>query len=465
MFHTSKRISTKTTTKKKNFLSATKSSLKKKKNVRVIDRRKKKKKQQDGNLGPTVFEIQYEDAPVAPQASNNDVNTTPSFVLKNKVKVSTPPRPKMKLSSNDNNKNKNKTPTTVIKEKSKLSQQPSSLQKENTTTTPKTVIKVTKHYTNKNKMSSSSKKKQQTVTLRGPWKLHKEQTTSLKAKMAKQTEDLTVANTYHELLREKLKIATDNYSKLNEAYVQLKNQSEILRTKYDILESEKKTLSSKNDQIEKENDDANEQVNALLTQLANSLEENRRLDTVNSKYQNETNVANQEIVNMSKLYDNLEMENEANLERIEVLERRVDIMKKDRSRLEHHIVILSKEKERLHSQNKELESGKRMKTSLSEIKRREKNWKNNSSDGGNTIDPFKFQKASSTPFVDAKGSNRSSNYAKLSNPNLTRKMNVLIKQLENEKERNKHLLKDNKAKDTQINNLQTRLRNIKRYNN
>ena len=41
--------------------------------------------QQDGNLGPTVFAIQYEDAPVAP--SNNDVNTTPSFVLKNKVKV------------------------------------------------------------------------------------------------------------------------------------------------------------------------------------------------------------------------------------------------------------------------------------------------------------------------------------------------------------------------------------------
>ena len=107
-------------------------------------------------------------------------------------------------------------------------------------------------------------------------------------------------------------------------------------------------MSSKNDQIEKENDDANEQVNALLTQLANSLEENRRLDTVNSKYQNETNVANQEIVNMSKLYDNLEMENEANLERIEVLERRVDIMKKDRSRLEHHIVILSKEINNIH---------------------------------------------------------------------------------------------------------------------
>ena len=45
------------------------------------------------------------------------------------------------------------------------------------------------------------------------------------------------------------------------------------------------------------------------------------------------------------------------MERINVLERRVDIMKKDRSRLEHHISILSKEKERLHSQVKELERG------------------------------------------------------------------------------------------------------------
>ena len=139
------------------------------------------------------------------------------------------------MSSYDNNKNKNKTPNTVIKEKSKLSQQPSSLQKENTTRTPKTVIKVTKHYTNKNKMSSSSQKKQQTVTLRGPWKLHKEQTTSLKAKMAKQTEDLTVANTYHELLREKLKIATDNYSKLNEAYVQLKNLISVKFKQYALF--------------------------------------------------------------------------------------------------------------------------------------------------------------------------------------------------------------------------------------
>ena len=52
----------------------------------------------------------------------------------------------------------------------------------------------------------------------------------------------------------------------------------------------------------------------------------------------------------------IEVENEDNVGRIQVLERRVEIMKKDRGRLEHHIDILSKEKERLHSQVKKLES-------------------------------------------------------------------------------------------------------------
>ena len=115
----------------------------------------------------------------------------------------------------------------------------------------------------------------------------------------------------------------------------------------------------------------------FVAQLAQSLEANRKLETMNSKFEDDNDVANKEIQNMAKLYDNLEMENETHMERINVLERRVDIMKKDRSRLEHHISILSKEKERLHSQVKELNVCPDLQIIRDE--EAEKNWSTNTS--------------------------------------------------------------------------------------
>ena len=164
---------------------------------------------------------------------------------------------------------------------------------------------------------------------------------------------------------------------------------------------------------------------------------------------------------IKKLYDNLEVENEDNMGRIQVLERRVEIMKKDRGRLEHHIDILSKEKERLHSQVKNLESGKQIKKHVSNMKKRENNWSNSCNTSNNDlVDSFKFQKAS---LINVKGTGRSNNYAVLANPNLTRKMNLLLKQLHTEKERSKDLVKSNQDKDIQISDLRNRLRNMARY--
>eukprot|EP00944_MAST-04C_sp_MAST-4C-sp1_P004630 g4630.t1 len=303
--------------------------------------------------------------------------------------------------------------------------------------------------------NSILKDREQKITLRGPWKLHKEETTSLRAKVAKQTEDLTVANTYHEVLRKKLLAATESYSKLNEAYVHLKSQNENLHSKFRCIEIEKNDLLSANEEMKKTGKDSDEQINTLLAQLAQSLEANRKLETMNSKFEDDNDVANKEIQNMAKLYDNLEMENETHMERINVLERRVDIMKKDRSRLEHHISILSKEKERLHSQVKELERGARTQANLSEMKRREKNWSTNTSNNDDVT---------SAGAIKAKGSERLGNYLRLTQPNMTRKMHLIVKKLQDEEALSSRLMQSNREKDAKIANLTTRIRNMERYN-
>ena len=277
----------------------------------------------------------------------------------------------------------------------------------------------------------------------------------MRAKVAKQTEDLTVANTYHEVLRKKLLAATESYSKLNEAYVHLKGQNENLHSKFRCIEIEKNDLLSANEEMKKAAKDSDEQINTLLAKLATSLEANRKLETMNSKFETDTDVANKEIKNMARLYDNLEMENETHMERIHVLERRVDIMKKDRSRLEHHISILSKEKERLHSQVKELERGVRARANLSEMKRREKNW---STDTGNN-DVVKSAAA-----INAKGSEKLGNFLRLNQPNMTRKMHLIVKKLQDEEALNSRLVQSNREKDAKIANLTNRLRNMERYN-
>ena len=176
---------------------------------------------------------------------------------------------------------------------------------------------------------------------------------------------------------------------------------------------------------------------------------------MNSKFENDNDVANKEIQNMAKLYDNLEMENETHMERIKVLERRVDIMKKDRSRLEHHISILSKEKERLHSQVKELERGARSQANLSEMKRREKNWSTNTSNNDDVT---------SAGAIKAKGSVRLGNYLRLTQPNMTRKMHLIVKKLQDEEALSSRLMQSNREKDAKIANLTNRIRNMERYN-
>ena len=452
MYH-SKRVAATSKVGRKNFLSPTKASLSRKNACRIVDRRSKKHGHKSKEGGTRIIKI-YNDAteppPSAPQATSAPMLSQAPKTQQG-VKVFSPPRQTLntisagKLGDNAALKS-SKT------QKSKVAISSTNLQKENAinATDAKFKEEVNVRVPKVQSKNSILKDREQKITLRGPWKLHKEETTSLRAKVAKQTEDLTVANTYHEVLRKKLLAATESYSKLNEAYVQLKSQNENLHSKFHCIEIEKNDLLSANEEMKKTAKDSDEQINTLLAQLANSLEANRKLETMNSKFEDDNDVANKEIQNMAKLYDNLEMENETHMERINVLERRVDIMKKDRSRLEHHISILSKEKERLHSQVKELERGARSQANLSEMKRREKNW---STDTNNN-----------DVAINTKGSERLGKFLRLTQPNMSRKMNIIVKKLQDEEALSSRLMQSNREKDAKIANLTNRIRNMERYN-
>ena len=296
------------------------------------------------------------------------------------------------------------------------------------------------------------KPKEPQLKLKGPFAVHKKQTTQLQRQVERQSKDMQHVQAYHTLLRQKLDSSREKYSEMKGAFVKLQAHSEDLRQRLHTSEGFGKSLSETLNERKAQLDSANSTIQDLRERLAVEVETNKELNNRVNNLTREVQTNESEVCNMQNLYDNVEDERDTLLKRVETLDRTIEIMKKDRDRFEKHIAVLRKEKDRAHDELKEMQTGRRAKSSTRSLKHREDSWQQ-----------------PNTSHTD-QGTARASSHARSNLPrSLVRgvggdsNLKVALKHLSQEEEKCKILEKQLQSERMKTRDLQNRVRNFQRY--
>lgn len=325
-------------------------------------------------------------------------------------------------------------------------------------TKPETPDTSEKRPTKKAAVKSGAVLKGMGMTLNGPWALHKKQTTMLQNVVAKQTEDLHEVQSYQDMLRKKLEHSNKSYSELKASYRTLQTHSNSVQERLTDVEARLREQSLAYDAKVAALDDKTDMIKFLRGQLDLETEANQTMTRNTHGLKTALQASEREVANMQALYDNVEDERDTLLGRVETLERRVELLKKDRTRYEKHIDILRKEKDRAFDELKEVQrkglaaSGTARKT----LQEREASW----SVSAAREETKKINIATAIAAGKLKLGRKSGGH------NVTAdslKLKSAMQHLEQEQEKSKLLESQLSAERAKSQDLRNRLRNLQRY--